>query len=457
MNATLAASDRQAQSTFLGHPRGLAYLAFTELWERFSYYGMTALLALYLAKQLLLPGHAEHVIGLGALRSLFEFRGPMSDQAFASLIYGWYGGLVYFTPIVGGWIADRFLGAKRTVTLGALLMSAGHVAMSFDASFLLALAMLILGSGCLKGNISAQVGALYPAEAESLRERGFTIFSTGINVGSVLGPLATGGVAAIYGWHAGFALAAVLMLVALGVYLAGQRHLPDPEVARRERHQLPALTPSERRRTWALIGLILLTILPNIAYPMIWNIGIVWVDQHVGLGTPFGAVPASWFNSVDSFSSILAAAPLVALWAWQARRGNEPPGIVKIAIGSAIIGASALLMAAGSIGLQDGGKVSVLWALGGFFGMGVAFMWYWPVTLALVSKAAPAKVNSTLMGGAFLSLFVGSTTMGWVGSFYDQMSPAAFWTLDAAIGFAGALIAFLLHRPLSRILSDERD
>ena len=457
MNATLAASDRQAQSTFLGHPRGLAYLAFTELWERFSYYGMTALLALYLAKQLLLPGHAEHVVGLGALRSLFEFRGPMSDQAFASLIYGWYGGLVYFTPIVGGWIADRFLGAKRTVTLGALLMSAGHVAMSFDASFLLALAMLILGSGCLKGNISAQVGALYPAEAESLRERGFTIFSTGINVGSVLGPLATGGVAAIYGWHAGFALAAVLMLVALGVYLAGQRHLPDPEVARHERHQLPALAPTERRRTWALIGLILLTILPNIAYPMIWNIGIVWVDQHVGLGTPFGAVPASWFNSVDSFSSILAAAPLVAFWAWQARRGTEPAGIVKIAIGSAIIGASALLMAAGSIGLQDGGKVSVLWALGGFFGMGVAFMWYWPVTLALVSKAAPAKVNSTLMGGAFLSLFVGSTTMGWVGSFYDQMSPAAFWTLDAAIGFAGALIAFLLHRPLSRILSDERD
>jgi proton-dependent oligopeptide transporter, POT family len=456
MNATVAAAG-PSDRTFLGHPRGLAYLAFTELWERFSYYGMTALLALYLGKQLLLPGHAEHVLGLGALRTLFEFRGPMSDQAFASLIYGWYGGLVYFTPILGGWIADRLIGAKRTVTLGALLMSGGHLAMSFDTSFLIALAMLIIGSGCLKGNISAQVGTLYPAEAESLRERGFTIFSTGINIGSVLGPLATGAVAAIYGWHAGFALAAVLMLVALVIYLAGQRHLPDPEVARRERKQLPALTPAERRRTWALIGLIALTILPNIAYPMIWNIGIVWVDQHVSLGTPFGTVPASWFNSVDSFASILAAAPLVALWAWQARRGTEPGGIVKVAIGSAIIGVSALLMAAGSMGLQDGGKVSVLWALAGFFGMGIAFMWYWPVLLALVSKAAPAKVNSTLMGGAFLSLFVGSTTMGWVGSFYDQMSPAAFWTLDAAIGFAGALLAFALHRPLSRILDDRRD
>ena len=457
MNATAAAGAAPTARTVLGHPRGLAYLAFTELWERFSYYGMTALLALYLGKQLLLPGHAEHVLGLGALRSLFEFRGPMSDQAFASLIYGWYGGLVYFTPSVGGWIADRLLGAKRTVTLGALLMSAGHIAMSFDASFLIALAMLILGSGCLKGNISAQVGTLYPAEAESLRERGFTIFSTGINIGAVAGPLATGAVAAIYGWHAGFALAAALMLVALVIYLAGQRHLPDPEIARRERKQLPALTDAERKRTWALIGLIVLTILPNIAYPMIWNIGIVWVDQHVGLGTPLGAVPASWFNSVDAFASILAAAPLVALWAWQARRGTEPGGIVKIAIGSAIIGVSALLMAAGSLGAHDGAKISAFWALAGFFGMGVAFMWYWPVTLALVSKAAPAKVNSTLMGGAFLSLFIGSTTMGWVGSFYDRMSPAAFWTLDAAIGLAGALIAFMLARPLSRILADKRD
>ncbi len=457
MNATAAAGAGSSDRTLFGHPRGLAYLAFTELWERFSYYGMTALLALYLGKQLLLPGHAEHVLGLGALRSMFEFRGPMSDQAFASLIYGWYGGLVYFTPILGGWIADRLLGAKRTVVLGALLMSAGHIAMSFDTSFLIALAMLILGSGCLKGNISAQVGTLYPAEAESLRERGFTIFSTGINIGSVMGPLATGAVAAIYGWHAGFALAAVLMLVALVIYLAGQRHLPDPEIARRERKQLPALTTAERRRTWALIGLIALTILPNVAYTMIWNIGVIWVDQYASLGTPLGPVPASWFNSVDSFASILAAAPLIALWAWQARRGTEPGGIVKVAIGSAIIGVSALLMAAGSLGLHEGGKTSVLWALAGFFGMGVAFMWYWPVTLALVSKAAPGKVNSTLMGGAFLSLFVGSTTMGWVGSFYDQMSPAAFWTLDAAIGFAGALIAFLLHRPLSRTLGDRRD
>ena len=200
-----------------GQPRGLIVLAATELAERFSYYGMTALLALYMTKQLLLPDHAGEVIGLAGLRSVMEWRGPMPDLAFASLIYGWYGGLVYFTPILGGLIADRLLGAKRTVTLGALLMAGGHIAMSFVASFLFALLLLIFGSGLLKGNISAQVGALYAPEAESERSRGFTIFSTGINIGSVLGPLGSGTVAAIYGWHAGFALAARVMMIALPI------------------------------------------------------------------------------------------------------------------------------------------------------------------------------------------------------------------------------------------------
>jgi POT family proton-dependent oligopeptide transporter len=437
---------------FFGHPKGLAYLAFTEAWERFSYYGMTALLALYMGQQLLLPGHAEHVLGLAALRDMFEFRGTMSNQAFASLIYGWYGGLVYFTPMLGGFIADRWLGAKRTVVLGALLMSAGHLAMSFDASFLVALALLILGSGCLKGNISAQVGTLYPSAAESRRERGFTIFSTGINIGAVAGPLATGAVASAYGWHAGFALAAALMLVALFVYLAGQRHLPESKIARAEQPVLPPLTKEERNRSWALVGLIALSILPSIAYSMIWNIGIVWVDEQVSLLSPIGAVPAAWFNSIDSFGSIVAAAPLVALWAWQARRGDEPGSIAKIGIGCAIIGGSALLFVAGCLLPGADGKVSVLWAIGAYLGMGVGFMWYWPITLALISKAAPAKVNSTMMGCAFLATFLGTTTMGWVGSYYDQMGHAAFWTLDAAIGLAGAVVAFIIRRPLSRAL-----
>ena len=435
-----------------GHPRGLIVLAATELAERFSYYGMTALLALYMMKQLLLPDHAGDVIGLNGLRSLMEWRGPISDQAFASLIYGWYGGLVYFTPIVGGMVADRLLGAKRTVTLGALLMAGGHIAMSCDASFLGALLLLILGSGLLKGNIAAQVGALYAPEAESERSHGFTIFSTGINVGAVLGPLATGGIAAIYGWHAGFSLAAGVMFVALAIYLFGQRYLPEQKPVRREREQMPPLTPEEKARSWALVGLGALTVLPVISYTMIWNVGIIWVDERVALGTPLGAVPASWFSSIDSLASIVIVPPLLALWAAQARRGREPGGIAKIGHGSAIVGASALLFAAGELAAGPGAEVSVWWALAAYFGMGAAFMWYWPTLLALVSQSAPPKINATMVSAAYLAFFVGSAIMGWVGSFYGEMSRPAFWTMNAAIGFAGALIVWVIRRPLSQKL-----
>ena len=445
------------RGTIGGHPRGLYYLAFTELWERFSYYGMTALLTLYMVKQLLLPGHAENVLGLASLRHLFEFRGPMSNLAFASLIYGWYGGLVYFTPIIGGLIADRLLGAKRTVVLGALLMSAGHLAMSFDVSFLIALLLLILGSGCLKGNISAQVGTLYPQAAESLRERGFTIFSTGINIGAVIGPLATVTVAELYGWHAGFALAAALMLLALAIYLAGQRHLPDQQLAHSNSDAKAPLSLAEKKRSWALIAIIALVVPVNIAYPMIWSIGIVWIDQHVGLATAFGAVPAGWFNSLDSFGSIIAAAPLVALWAAQAKRNVEPASITKLAIGSLIMGLSILLLAAGSLLPGADGKVSVWWAIVAYLGTGLAFMWFWPVTLSTVSALAPPQVRSTLMGGSFIALFLGTVIMGWVGSFYDQMTPVTFWTLDASIAILGAVLIMLARRPLERMLANKSD
>ena len=446
--STLAQGDGGAVASTRRHPTGLFVLDATELAERFSYYGMTALLALYMIKQLMLPEHAQDVIGLAALRSLFEFRGPMADQAFASLIYGWYGGLVYFTPIVGGWLADRWLGKKIAVTIGALLMAAGHLAMSLDTTFLLALALLILGSGLLKGNISAQVGTLYPPESESIRERGFTIFSTGINIGAVAGPLATGATAAIYGWHAGFALAAAIMLVALAIYLAGQRHLPEPRPKRSKRSELPPMTLEERRRTWTILLLIALIVPTAVSYKMICNVGIVWIDETVSLGP----VPASWFNSVDSFASIIIAPVLVWLWAAQAQRDAEPGAITKLIVGCAITGASALFFVAGCLLPDATGKVSVAWALAGYLGMGFGFMWYWPVVLAIISKAAPPKVNSTLIGASFLALFFGTVIMGWVGSFYEEMSNVSFWMMDAAIAFAGSLLLLVMRKPLTNAL-----
>src|SRR5438067_3342039 len=249
-----AVLTRAKEVTFMGHPKGLFYLAFTEAWERFSYYGMTALLTLYMVQQLLLPGHVEHVAGMTAYRSALESAfGPMSAQALASQTFGFYTGLVYFTPLLGGWIADRLLGAKKTVIIGALLMSAGHFAMAFDQSFLVALLLLIAGSGCLKGNIAAQVGHLYAPDDVSRRTRAFTIFSTGINVGATIGPLACGLLAQLYGWHIGFGCAGVLMLLASATYLAGQRHLPDQRPPERDRTRSAPLSQAQRRTVMLLI------------------------------------------------------------------------------------------------------------------------------------------------------------------------------------------------------------
>ncbi len=452
----MSRDETETGSLIGGHPKGLYYLAFTEMWERFSFYGMSALLTLYMVKELLLPGHAEQVIGLAGLRHLFEFRGPMSNLAFASIIYGWYAGLVYFTPILGGWVADNILGPKRTVMIGVLLMSAGHAAMTLYSTFLIALLLLILGCGFLKGNISAQVGALYPREDESRRSRGFAIFSTGINIGAAAGPLTTGAVAALYGWHAGFGVAAALMLLALIGYTLGQRHLPEVRPAARRTEKALPFSREQRRQVWFLLAMIALTIPAEIAYPMVWSTGILWVDQHVNLTTSLGIIPSSWFASLDSIGSILFAPVLIVLWSWQAGRNSEPSSVTKIGIGSAIVGCAALMFAFGNLGVTQANSVCAGWALAGYLTMGLAWMYYWPTTLALVSKSAPAGVTSTLMGVAFLSPFVGHTLMGWVGSYFDKMTPSMFWTIDAAIALAGAAIILALRNTLRRGLDPAR-
>jgi POT family proton-dependent oligopeptide transporter len=188
---------------------------------------MMALLVLYMVKRLLLPGHVEHIAGFAAFRGVLEaLMGPLSPLALASLIFGLYSGFVYFTPVFGGLIADRWMGQRNAVVVGALSMSAGHIAMGFDRTFLLALLLLVIGSGFLKGNICAQVGALYPPDDDAKRTRGFAIFSMGINLGAVFGPLLCGFLAQYYGWHYGFGVAAIFMLSALAIYLYGYRYLP---------------------------------------------------------------------------------------------------------------------------------------------------------------------------------------------------------------------------------------
>jgi proton-dependent oligopeptide transporter, POT family len=243
-------STKVQPRTFFGQPMALAYLSFTEAWERFSYYGMTSILVLYMSQALLTPGHVEGIVGFTGFRAALEsVFGPMSTLALASQNKGLYTGLVYFTPVLGGWVADRWIGRRTAVMLGAVMMSAGHLAMAFDASFLLALFLLISGCGLLKGNISTQVGELYAETDGEGRTRAFAIFSVGINVGAVLGPLLVGLLAQLYGWHAGFGLAGALMLIGLITYIAGFRYLP----ADRPRATPTVTAAPLDRRQWRIV------------------------------------------------------------------------------------------------------------------------------------------------------------------------------------------------------------
>jgi POT family proton-dependent oligopeptide transporter len=438
------------EQTLFGHPKGLFYLAFTELWERFSYYGMTALVVLYMVNQLLLPGHAEHIVGFAELRATIEsLTGPLSTKALASQIFGLYSGLVYFTPLVGGLIADRWIGQRNAVVIGALLMAAGHLAMTFDQSFLLALALLVTGSGFLKGNITSQVGAVYPPGDEERSARGFVIYSTGINVGAVLGPLTCGLLAQVYGWHVGFGAAALLMLVALGVYLTGYRQLPAK--IERTKAQHDRLTAADWRIIGALAAVIVITIFPSLAYFRHFNALPVWIQDHVALDAGGMRIPVPWFQSIDSFTSILAAAPLLWLWRRQAARGDAPGNLAKIAIGSWITAASSLILVV-AIAFSGGNPVQPVWPFLYCVGLGVAFIHYWPAVLALVSRCAPPRLVGTMMGLVFVSLFFTSILMGWLGAQYERLDPLLFWAVHAAIGAAGGVLVLFFGRRLERML-----
>jgi POT family proton-dependent oligopeptide transporter len=405
---------------------------------------------LYMVNQLLLPGHTALIAGFPGFRAALEsVLGPLSTQALASQIYGLYAGLVYFTPLLGGLIADRWIGQRNAVVMGALLMSAGHFAMVFDQTFLVALLSLVIGSGLLKGNISAQVGALYPHDDEARRTRGFVIFSTGINVGAVAGPILCGLLAEFYGWHAGFGAAGVFMLAGLATYLAGYRYLPARVERGKQTHA--NLTARDWRIIGALLAVMTITVFQSIAYYQLGDALPLWIQDHVSASIGSFPIPIAWYQSIDSFVAILFVPPL--LWAWrkQGRRGRAPGDLAKIGIGAALSSLSNLLLVA-AIVLSGGARISPIWPFAYCVILGLAFLYYWPTLLALVSRAAPAKVNATMMGIAFMSLFLANILLGWIGGFYERMSPEQFWALHAIIGATGSVLVVLFGRRLARLL-----
>lgn len=411
-------------------------LAFTEAWERFSFYGMHTLLVLYMTRHLLLPGRSEGVFLLDGVRGLF---GGLEGQALASAIFGSYAAGVYLTPILGGFLGDRLLGRRRAVVLGGLTMAAGHFLLAVEAAFLVGLLCLVLGSGLHKGNIASQVGALYPVR-DPRRARAFQLFFVAASLGVMVAPLVIGTLGEMYGWHYGFAVAGAGMLAGLAVYLAGRRHLPPDGRA----SCASAGNGAARDRRPLLALLLLIPVLAVAAVPnnQIFNAYVAWADAQFDLSWGGRTLPTTWLLMYDAVVTVLFLVLVAGFYRWYGRRRPEPDELAKMIIGSLFSVAGMLWLALAAASHGAGEPIGLAWPVAFHLVNGVAFAHLFPVGLALFSRLAPAAVNATMIGAWFLALFAGNVLVGWIGSGFEATTPARFWLLHAVLAAAagGALV-----------------
>lgn len=465
-----------------GHPPGLVILFFAEMWERFSYYGMRTLLVLYMVNYLFIEGRPQKVIGYNFVNWFYNNPGI---QPLSSHIYGLYTGLVYLTPLLGGLLADRVLGQRKTVVVGSILMAIGHFLMAFENLFFVALLFLIFGNGAFKPNVSSQVGGLYPP-GDTRRDRAFSIFYVGINSGAFL-QLVCGTLAEHFGaqtvadtpnpnfdpahpglgWHYGFGAAGVGMLIGLFVYLAGQKNLAPDNVMKRKAAAsiatpFPAppaakqeLTQTERASIFALCALCVLNIIFWAVYEQQGNTMQLWASNQTYWPTLFGwQIPSTWFQSFNPFMIFVFTPLLNMLWSWQAARGKEPSSVVKMAIGCTVLGLSFIVMVVGAY-MVGPGKGSIFWPFACTAMLTIGELYLSPIGLSLVTKVAPARMVSLLMGMWFMSSFFGNYLSGYIGSFYSVIPKTHFFLLLTVLGVTAGIAIAAFNRPLRRAIGKE--
>ena len=449
-----------AEKTLFGHPTGLTWLFTTEMWERFSYYGMRVLLPIYLTGYLLLPGHAEHVIGYQTMKHFFEsIRGPLGVQPLESMIYSLYTGFVYFTPLIGGYLADRFFGRRYTVVVGGILMAIGHFMMAFENYFFFALLFLILGNGGFKPNISSQVGGLYKPGDQRI-DRAYSIFYVGINLGAFLGQEFAGNIGEGLAWRYGFGSAGVAMLIGTITYLFAMRQLPNDRPNRKQTVAAPR-QPLSRADWWSVILLCLFFIPCTLfwaTYEQSGNTIELWtrdlVDRSVG---GMFSISVTTLQSVNPVMIFTFTAGVVALWSWQERRGKEPSIINKMAIGSALIALSYLLLAGVQYLAGPAGKVYWIWAIVYFAVLTLGELYFSPVGLSLYAKAAPRQLGSLMMAVFLATSFPGNLLAGYIGSYWDGMDKVIFFLMIAAIIGAAVPVIWLFNIRIRRIVSRQHE
>lgn len=449
------------EPTLFGHPRGLTFLFTTEMWERFSYYGMRAILIYSLVNWLLKHPAVDGIIGYHALKTALEWffnaGRPLAPQPLSSNIYGTYTALVYLTPFIGGFISDRWIGQRRSVIIGGAIMALGEFTLMTSQTFLLGLLLLIIGNGFFKPNISTQVGNLYKA-GDSRIDRAFSIFYVGINVGATFSPLVSGTLGDAYGYQWGYAAAGCGMLIGLAIYLFALRTLPQDR-AGRMKAQKEVSKPLTGEDWKAIIALLLLIIPGSLFWSVYEQQGNTislfaqdMTDKRLIPGLIDWQIHAAWFQSFNPAMIVLFTPLVVGLWGWQSKRNREPSVLTKMALGNFMLAGSYLVMVA-AIYFTGHGQVSWLWLLAFFAVITTGELYFSPIGLALTARVAPAQVLSMMMGFWLATSFFGNLLQGYIGSYFSVMDKIHFFLLCAAVGAAAGVIFWLFNFPLRSTLS----
>ena len=417
----------KSSQTWFGQPRGLTILFLTEMWEIFSYYGMRALLVYYMTKELLI------------------------GQASSSFIYGIYTASAYFTPILGGMIADRWLGKRRAVILGGSIMTLGHFMMTMPALFYPALATIALGNGLFLPSLPSQISGLYRPGDPRLA-RAYNVYYVGINIGGFLAPLICGTLGEFYGWHWGFGAAGIGMLAGLVIYTLGGSYLPDE--ARVIGATAPAPMPGQasgQRATWMLLlGVGIAVTVFRGAYEQIGNTMALWADVGIDRRTALTVIPMTWFQSLNPLLVILMTPPLLAYWRRRAAAGRPGAAMPRMALGAFIV-AVAYLLLAGVASATDHSRASWLWLVLFFVVFTLGELYILPTGLGLFARLAPAGLGATTLAAWFLATFSGSLAAGAVGALWTRVSHAEFFALLGLVAAVAGALLLALDRPARRV------
>lgn len=407
--------------TWFGQPRGLTILFLTQMWELFSYYGMRTLLVYYMTRQLLFA------------------------QEKASLIYGTYTAMAYFTPIIGGAIADRWLGKRNAVVLGGSIMALGHFVMAFEPMFYLALATIALGNGLFLPSLPSQINDLY-ADGDPRRGRAFNVYYVGLNIGGFLAPLVCGTLGELYGWHYGFGAAGIGMFLGLVIYVAGRRYLP-PEPPRPAPGAAPPGAHGNRRIWWLLLGVGVAATVFRGAYEQIGNTLPLFIETGVDRAAGGLQIPMTWFQSLNPLMVIAMTPLLLMAWRRRADAGRETPPAIRMAIGALLVAAAYVLLAAATAFAGDA-RVAWAWVVAFFLILTLGELYILPTGLGLFARLAPPRLGATTVASWFFAIFTGSLLAGFVGTLWSRASHPGFFLVLAGLAVAAAALLWRLDRPI---------